>query len=162
MSEKRYLVQRGVPLANYRGRVFDIRSQVQKDGNGNWVFTGAGARVAARNAFVTHIPNGGHLADLHEVIAEVFDSSTETINAFMDRLKKTTIIAGRILDKELGINLAILSLDVAVDNEGHLWILEVNSKPASFDEDDIRYRHFEYLMDYARYIGYKKNMRNDD
>lgn len=162
VSDSRYLVQRGVPLAIYRGRVFDIRSQVQKDGSGNWVFTGAGARVAAKNAFVTHIPNGGQLADLHEVIGEVFDNSAETINTFMNRLKKTTVMAGQILDKELGINLAILSLDVAVDYEGHLWLLEINSKPASFDEDDIRYRHFEYLMDYARYIGYKKNMRNDD
>lgn len=162
VSEKRYLVQRGVPVATYRGRVFDIRSQVQKDGKGNWVFTGAGARVAAKNAFVTHIPNGGHLEDLERVIGEVYAGSPDSITTFADRLRKTTIMAGQILDKELGINLAILSLDVAADNEGHLWILEVNSKPASFDEDDIRYRHFEYLMDYARFIGYKKNMRNDD
>lgn len=162
VAGNRYLVQRGIDLVRYQGRVFDIRGQVQKDGDGEWVFTGAGARVAARNSFVTHIPNGGHLADLKEVISEVFDPSAETINKFMAALKSTGIMAGQILDNELGLNLAILSLDIGIDSHGRMWILEINSKPASFDEDNIRYRHFEYLMDYARYIGRKKNMRNDD
>ncbi|MGE5389821.1 MAG: YheC/YheD family protein [Deltaproteobacteria bacterium] len=162
VSDKRYLVQRGIDLATYQGRVFDIRSQVQKDGSGQWVFTGAGARVAARNSFVTHIPNGGHLADLQQVLTEVFGPSQDTVKAFFNNLSDTTVAAGQILDQQLGINLAILSLDVAADREGRMWILEINSKPASFDEDDIRYRHFDYLMDYARYIGYKKYMRIDD
>lgn len=162
VSDNRYLVQRGIDLAKYQGRVFDIRSQVQKDGSGQWVFTGAGARVAAKNSFVTHIPNGGHLADLQEVLAEAFDPDPNTIRAFIDKLNETTVAAGQILDHHLGINLAILSLDVAIDHDGRMWILEINSKPASVDEDDIRYRHFDYLMDYARYIGYKKHMRIDD
>lgn len=160
--DERYLLQQGIDLATYQGCIFDIRSQVQKDGNGQWVFTGAGARVAARNSFVTHIPNGGHLADLHEVLAEVFDPGTYNIKSFIQKLDETTVAAGQILDSQLGINLAILSLDVAVEPDGRMWILEINSKPASFDEDAIRFRHFDYLMDYARYIGYKKYMRIDD
>jgi len=162
VSDKRYLVQRGIGLARYKGRVFDIRSQVQKDGGGEWIFTGAGARVAAKHSFVTHIPNGGQLANLQEVITEVFDASPETISAFLERLQNTTVMAGQILEQHMRLNLAILSLDIGIDNDGRMWILEINSKPASFDEDDIRYRHFEYLMDYACYVGYKKNMGNDD
>jgi hypothetical protein len=36
------------------------------------------------------------------------------------------------------LSLGVLSLDIGVDESGIMWVIEVNSKPASFDEDDIR------------------------
>jgi hypothetical protein len=53
-----------------------------------------------------------------------------------------------ILEDTLGIDLAILSLDIGIGRDGHMWIIEVNSKPASFDEAAIYKRHLALLTDY--------------
>lgn len=57
-----------------------------------------------------------------------------------------------MLEKELKLSLAVLSLDIGVDKNGRMLIIEINSKPASFDENDIRNAHWQNLMDYFIYI----------
>lgn len=155
VKENRYLIQEGIDLATINERVFDLRSQVQKDGNGKWVMTGVGVRIAGRDRFVTHIPNGGTAASYEEVIKKTF-ANNPGIRASIDQQLKTitTVIPPR-LEEGLGLNLAILSLDIGVDNLGNLWILEINSKPASFDEDEIRFKHLQYLTNYFIFAAQK-------
>jgi hypothetical protein len=156
----RYLVQEGVDLQTYRGSVFDIRCQVQKNGQGKWVFTGAGVRVAARGRFVTHVPNGGKRAVFDEVIGEIYGHSTRIRKEYSERLEEVTLTTARILERELGLHLAILSMDVGLDRSGEFKIIEVNSKPAIFDEKEIRYRHLAYLCDYFLYLGTRQGQGN--
>jgi glutathione synthase/RimK-type ligase-like ATP-grasp enzyme len=148
-----YLLQEGIKLAKYNNRVFDIRAQAQKDGNGNWVLTGAAVRVAAPNAFVTHIPNGGTARPLNEVISGVFAGNYELIANIEQELAELSCKVSQVLEDELKINLGVVSLDIGIDGEGRLWLLEVNSKPASFDEDSIRSKHVNYLIEYFIYIA---------
>lgn len=149
---KRYIIQQGIELARLQGRVFDLRAQAQKNGIGEWVLTGVGVRVAARNRFVTHVPNGGSRADFHKVIKEVFNSS-KIQKAIEQELHRICSIVPRVLEEGLGISLGILSLDIGVDSSGNLWILEINSKPARFDEADIRFKHIKLLIDYFTYAA---------
>jgi len=152
-----YLIQEGIDMARDDDRVFDIRCQVQKNGQGEWVFTGAGIRIAARNHFVTHIPNGGQAASYKDTMYKVFGWNKEEFTMFDNYLKTTLIYAAQTLEKELNLQLGILSLDVAVNKAGQIAILEINSKPASFDEDEIRSQHFQYLTDYFLYMSINKN-----
>lgn len=161
VKENRYLIQQGIDLARFNDKVFDLRTQVQKDATGKWIITGVAARVAGKGRFVTHIPNGGSAHSIEEVLKEVFGTLSATRD-FIDRQLKTicSVIPPK-LEEGLGINLAILSLDIGIDSAGNLWILEINSKPASFDEDDIRHKHLNYLIDYFIFSARKIAMRND-
>lgn len=149
---KRYVIQQGIPLARIKDRVFDLRTQAQKNGDGEWVLTGVGVRIAARNRFVTHVPNGGTRGVFAEVIKEVFPSVSiqKSIEA---ELRKICRIVPEVLEQGLKIPLGILSLDIGVDSSGKLWILEINSKPASFDEPDIRRKHIGLLLNYYIYAA---------
>lgn len=49
--QQRYLVQEGIPLATYRGRRFDLRVPVQRDGTGQWTVPGAAVKRAWRHPF---------------------------------------------------------------------------------------------------------------
>lgn len=151
IKEMKYIVQKAIPLAIYKGRTFDLRAQVQKDGNGNWMLTGVGVRLAGLNRIVTHIPNGGTAKAYKPVIDEVFASSRDIREAIDEQLKMITCLVPRALEKELGIELGILSIDIGIDRKGKLWLIEVNSKPASFDEDSIREVHTRTLVDYFLY-----------
>jgi len=155
IKPNRYLVQKAVNLATYKSRVFDLRTQVQKNGQGKWVLTGAAIRVAGKNRFVTHIPNGGFAASYEKVIENVF-TDLQLKNRLQTQLEEIYTSIPIILEKELGINLGVLSMDIGIDVNGDMWILEVNSKPSSFDEKDIRFRHWNYLLDYCDYIYSKK------
>lgn len=156
IGNKQYLIQQGINLARFEGKVFDLRTQVQKDGRGEWVTTGVAVRVAGKERFVTHIPNGGSAASFSDTMEKAFNKQTEVIRGVYKQLNTICHSIPEVLEKELGLNLAILSLDIGIDISGRLWVLEVNSKPASFDEDDIRSRHYSLLTDYFIFANKKK------
>lgn len=154
---KSYLLQEGIKLAQYKGRVFDLRTQIQKNGHGKWTLTGIGVRVAAPDRFVTHIPNGGKAASFEEVISLVFNH--EKLRDIKSDINFICENVPLILEKDLDINLAILSLDIGIDEKGNLYIFEVNSKPASFDEEHIRQNHLELLTDYFIFVAHSISKR---
>lgn len=150
IKKSKYIIQRGIYLAQYEGRLFDIRCQVQKNAKGMWVFTGGGVRSAAPGKFVTHVPNGGKILPYQDTIQKVFPNTYEIIDK---TIKDLCLSIPLILEEELKLHLGIVSLDIAVDHEGNTWLLEVNSKPASFDENLIRKKHLSYLNDYFKYLA---------
>ncbi len=148
-----YLLQKSIQLARIDGRVFDLRTQVQKNGQGKWVMSGIGVRVAAPNKYVTHVPNGGTKADYDEVIKMVFGSSAWQVRNLEGQLHDICQNVPYVLEKKLNMNLGILSMDIGLDQNGLMQIIEVNSKPASFDEVHIRRRHLEILNQYFFYLS---------
>lgn len=147
-----FLLQQVVDLCRLKGRVFDIRAQFQKDGTGTWVITGAAVRVAGKNQFVTHIPNGGRAENYQRVIRRIFRNPAIK-TALDDQLAYICRHVPVLLEKRLELALAIVSMDIAIDLQGKMWILEVNSKPSSFDEVDIRRKHHRLLVDYCIHIA---------
>src|SRR5690606_34110498 len=53
-----YLVQQGIPLTLDNGRVHDYRILVQKDGNGQWSFTGGAGRIGAARSITANLHGG--------------------------------------------------------------------------------------------------------
>jgi hypothetical protein len=154
---ERYILQKGIQLASIDHRIFDIRAQAQKDGEGLWQFTGAAVRVAAAGKFLTHVPNGGSKRDYDQTIQEVFGQSDSVKEKLDWQLKTICRRVPLVLEEYLGINLAVLSMDIGIDHDGHMWIIEANSKPASFDEYDIRQRHMDLLTDYFLFKAWRGN-----
>lgn len=151
-----YLIQEAIDLARFQGRIYDLRLQAQKNGEGKWIMTGVGVRVAGKNRIVTHIPNGGYLAAYDQVMEESFGKSIEKRRELDRQLLRIAQLIPVILEKGLQINLDIISIDVGVDSNSKMWVIEVNSKPAAFDEKEIRHRHLKYFMDYCIFIAQNK------
>ncbi|HHW61483.1 MAG TPA: YheC/YheD family protein [Syntrophomonadaceae bacterium] len=151
LISSRYIVQQGIRMSRYQGQIFDLRTLMQKNGQGKWVFTGMGARAAARGKFVTHIPNGGKAVPLHELEKELFSSIEQRDEMWKD-VAKLALCCAAVLEKQTGLNLGVLSMDMGLDVNGHLWVIEINSKPGVFDEKEIRQRHVSLLHDYFEYL----------
>jgi hypothetical protein len=69
---EKYILQKGIILARIDNRIFDIRAQVQKDGQGKWQFTGA-RQVGGHRQIFTHVPNGGSKRDYRLTIMKYLD-----------------------------------------------------------------------------------------
>ena len=149
-----YMVQTGIDLAKLDGRVFDARAQVQKNGNGQWVFTGITVRVATRNRFVTYDKYSlNKSVSFTKAIAKVTRGAEATKDSINTQLLNLFNLVPRVLEKDLGLSLAVLSIDIGIDTHGKVWIIEVSSKSDSFTEKYIKYRHLHYLMEYFIYIS---------
>lgn len=131
-----YLVQQGIRLARVQGRSFDVRALVQKDVTGDWLLTGAAARIAGRGRITTHVPRGGSRRDLAPVLREVF--GPHRVDEIRAELEHACVSAGQALERLSGKPFGEFSLDVAIDVDGKIWILEMNAKPFRFDERPLR------------------------
>lgn len=115
-------------------------------------------RVASKGQFVTHIPNGGRAEDFNTVIRHVFPNPAVRAG-IINQLEYISSHVPALLEERLGFTLAIVSMDIAIDPDGKVWILEVNSKPSHFDEPDIRRRHLQLLTDFCTYKALEQKMK---
>ncbi|HSW10136.1 MAG TPA: YheC/YheD family protein [Bacillota bacterium] len=151
IKTRAYLVQQGIRLATFRGRAYDVRALAQKDDRGRWTVTGMAARVAGRGGIATHVPNGGTRQPLLTALRFSF-ASEELVARIAADLEQAALTLARGLDEERGNRFGELSLDLAVDYAGRIWVLELNAKPLRFDEDVIRQQAWVRLVQYSRYL----------
>jgi glutathione synthase/RimK-type ligase-like ATP-grasp enzyme len=127
-SSNRYIVQRGLTLAKYKGKLFDLRMYLQKPA-GAWIISGMVARVAAPHHFVTNHTQGGHASTLKKVLLPVYAGDKKIVRKQLRLIRKLSLrIAGTLVKRfpdirELGIDLGIAA-------DGHVWFIEANSRPA--------------------------------
>ncbi|MDO4540157.1 MAG: YheC/YheD family protein [Syntrophomonadaceae bacterium] len=144
-------IQEGLRLARWQGRIFDLRVLVQKNGRGQWQLAARAGRVAGdAGAFVTHVPNGGRAVSFEQLITSCWGRAAyaQTV-PLLDRL---AVNAAAALERYGDLQLGVLSMDIGMDAQGRLKLFEINSKPAGFDEPELRRQHYTLLMQYFNYL----------
>lgn len=145
-----FLIQEFISSAKLNGRIFDLRCLVQKNGKGRWEVTGTISRVAKRYSYLTNLPH--NIIDTRTVIEQVFPQK-----GLLLELKEISIKGARIVETHLG-SLGELSVDFALDNEGKIWIIELNSKPMKnmfreLNDAHMLKRVYEAPLEYARFLA---------
>lgn len=150
---RRYLVQQGLDLAYLHHSTYDVRSIVQKNGEGQWQVTGKAARVGRRRSITSNLHTGGNARRVPSVLQECFAGRAEEIEQEIDQL---ALRVAQVMDRAAG-PLCDLGLDMGVDRQGKVWLIEVNSKPGRkvFNQTGdlvAREESIETPMAYARYL----------
>ncbi|WP_081823955.1 YheC/YheD family endospore coat-associated protein [Paenibacillus sp. UNC451MF] len=153
-EQRNYLLQQYLPLQGRSGEAYDVRSLVQKDGSGQWQVTGMAVRKGQQGSLTSNLHGGGTVEPAKAYLNAQFGSvRSEGILNELKRLSKEIPVA---LEQSHG-RLAELGIDFGVDITGHIWLLEVNSKPGrsifSFLQDKkARYNALANPIRYARYL----------
>ncbi|MNZ80964.1 Endospore coat-associated protein YheD [compost metagenome] len=156
MKFTRYQIQQGLSLIEIDRRPVDFRALVQKNLNGKWSVTSIVARTAGSQHFVSNLARGGSLSTVKEA---AFKSTLPAgIKAKIGtRLKTAALDIAQGVDKQLPSHFGELGIDLAVDTNGRIWLLEVNSKPSKNDNTPIgggKIRpSVKQVIDYARYLS---------
>ncbi|KQL48342.1 hypothetical protein AN963_00525 [Brevibacillus choshinensis] len=127
-KNKPYLLQQGLALIGIQNRPTDFRVLVQKDRKGEWSVTSMVARLG-QNRIVSNISRGGSMLPPLQALrlcgpwASSFRPTPQTLRAVALKLSV-------LLEEALPGHYAEFGVDLGVDVRGHVWLLEVNSKPS--------------------------------
>lgn len=124
-SKRNYLLQPFLSLKTKDGRPFDIRILVQKDEKGKWKEVGRGIRTGSQGNYTSNLSSGGEVFLYKHWLDGL--PVTEQIE-LEEKLALLTKQIPTILEQN-GKQLFEVGLDFGYDQDGKLWLLEVNSKP---------------------------------
>ncbi|MBB3108282.1 glutathione synthase/RimK-type ligase-like ATP-grasp enzyme [Paenibacillus phyllosphaerae] len=128
LKENRYLVQQGIQLKLPSGRVHDYRMLVQKNGQGKWEVTGCAGRVGPQGSITSNLHGGGEAVTMLDLMRQ-WISSEDVIDTAKQKAEDISLKIAAHLESTYG-RLCELALDLAIDRSGHIWLIEVNPKPA--------------------------------
>jgi glutathione synthase/RimK-type ligase-like ATP-grasp enzyme len=156
MKVTRYQIQQGLNLIRVSGRPVDFRALVQKTTGGQWAITSIVARIAGSNHFVSNLAKGGTLSRVKEALQKS-NLSADTASGVSARLRKASIDIAKGIESSIPYHFGELGVDLAVDVNGKVWLLEVNSKPSKNDDTPLTDKKIRpsvvQLVKYARYIS---------
>ncbi|MDP5275456.1 YheC/YheD family protein [Chengkuizengella axinellae] len=147
-----YIIQQSINRPTIDESPFDFRVMAQrKSKSKEWVVTGKVTKIAGEGFIVSNITRSkGRVMQPSDAIehATINEKSYKSLLAKIDRV---SLLTANHLAKYYKKN-RIFGFDIALDQEGHVWILEANLKPAL--------SHFKKLKDkkmYHRIKRYKKS-----
>ncbi|MDF2671739.1 MAG: hypothetical protein K0R09_4 [Clostridiales bacterium] len=153
MGKRRYIVQQGIPVALYRGEIFDLRVTIQKNGIGEWSFSRWSARVAGPGNIVSNVAAGGKGVPAKRILREIFGDRFQGIK---DEVKKAGLIIAEALDRRL-ISIGDLGLDIGIDLNENIYLFEANFRairPSNINSKDKEAwrRTYHTSIYYLRYL----------
>jgi glutathione synthase/RimK-type ligase-like ATP-grasp enzyme len=128
---QRYQIQEGIRLIQIGSRPIDFRALVQKNRQGKWQVTSIVARIAGSQHFVSNLARGGTLSRVPEALAKSNVKASSA--AVLASLRQASLAIAEAIDRSIAEHFGELGIDLAVSEDGHVWLLEVNSKPAKND-----------------------------
>lgn len=131
LKKRSYLLQEGLHLLTCNGNILDFRALVQKNKVGEWSITSIVARISKDNKIVSNVARGGSIFPLTEALisADVPLPIEETRSA----IRKSALRVANAMDLYIQGEFAELGIDLALDVNGKVWLIEVNSKPSKND-----------------------------
>lgn len=123
----RYIVQQGLALNAFHGRIADLRVLVQKDGEGQWGITGMGCRVAGHGRFTANLHTGGQGVPAQLLFDAVYPDAAARERA-SEQVAELALRAARRIEEAAG-PMGELGLDFGIDRSGSIWLIEQNGQP---------------------------------
>lgn len=125
-----WIIQPRIDLLRWRGRIFDVRVLVQRDGQGELLITGTGARIGRQGSIISNIFGGGDARPLQPLLQESLGISSEAAAHMHREIERISMTVARLIDRAARRTGTIgeLGIDIAIDRKGRLWFLEANSR----------------------------------
>ncbi len=158
-DERHYIVQRGLDLARYKGSPFDLRIIYQKNGQGEWMISKKFCRIAPKGSSISNLSSGGRVEKSSKVMHHLFKKE-DLIKSKNEEIRLLCKMVASTLENVSNSTFGELGMDIGIDRKGHLYLIEVNSKPRKTTESifspAIVKNTFKRPLAYATYLsGFK-------
>lgn len=128
LKREGFLLQETINIKKYLNRTVDFRFLCHKKDYQQWKVTSAIARVSSESQFVANLAKGGKVRHIRELLNELYGSNESLhLRKLMAELSLEIVNS---LCLYAGGNFGEFGIDLALDEEGYPWIIEVNTKPS--------------------------------
>jgi glutathione synthase/RimK-type ligase-like ATP-grasp enzyme len=156
LKSQKYQLQQGLELIRADGRPVDFRALVQKGAQGAWTITSIVARIASTQQFVSNLARGGSLGTVKATLDKSSLNPRQRVSVY-GRLRKASLDIATSIEAQMPIHFGELGIDLAVDTQGNIWLLEVNSKPSKDDNTPLSEKKIrpsvKQIIQYARFLA---------
>jgi YheC/D like ATP-grasp len=152
-----YIMQKGIQIVKYEERATDIRLHMNKNGKGEWEVSTILFRVATNGS---HISPGLFILGMN-YLEKMFPKGRDDMNNHA--MERAIVYLGtkicNVLDQSR-YHMGDLGIDLGVDQNGHIWIFEVN--PLPYPYPSAQYHAFTKPIEYALYLASHSKKRKND
>lgn len=149
-----YILQQGIPALTYHGRCTDFRALCNKDKTGKWKVTSLVARCSPFGQIVSNLAMGGTLHHPEQILASRF--SEREIKTNLKFCQELALHCAFTIEQHFHGLFGELGIDLVIDEDGKMWIIEVNTKPSKMnignDSTTIR-PSTKALVQYAKFLA---------
>ncbi len=127
LVQEEYIIQQPIDILKHNDSVIDFRLIMQRNEFGHWFFVGMVARFGVKGSVVSNISTGGQAMRGEEALQKILLLSEKGVFVLKDKMVNfATTVCERL--GECGVNCGDLGVDLALDKEGHIWLIEVNNR----------------------------------
>lgn len=146
---QRYILQKAIPLAKIRGRIFDVRVMMMRNGQGVWEYAGMIAKVAGNRSIISNVARGkGYALPVGTALRRSGRFNEKQITHLKSELiKRSYQVVAHFNRYKYSSQIGV---DFGIDRQGNLTIIEVNFDFPSHAlfaklDDKTFYRRIRYL-----------------
>ncbi|MCT8139481.1 YheC/YheD family protein [Anaerobacillus sp. CMMVII] len=132
LSKKPFIIQQGINLIHFEeDRPLDFRILCVRNEESQWKVISSVARISPKEKMVSNLAQGGEQKRPIDVLADLFDE--KLARQYLKLMGELAVeVANLITESNDGL-FGELGIDIALDQHGKLWIIEVNSKPSKME-----------------------------
>lgn len=135
IKKEHFIIQQGIELISLHHRPIDFRVLCIKDRFGIWKARSIVARISAEKRFVSNVAMGGQLKKPQEML-RLFFNRHDSIGLHK-LLIDLSLQCATIIEQNQHGYYGEFGVDLAVDEAGKPWILEMNTKPSKSDDGTL-------------------------
>lgn len=147
-DKKKYLVQQGLSLLEFEDRKVDIRVLLHRDADLIWQPVASVPRLGDTGQIVTNLHQGGETKTLDWLAEQTRGLGIELPPRAA--IENVAVGAAEAMTK-IRPRLAFLGIDIAPDDQGRLWLLDLNPRPGRkvLSDEDKKFA-FRCLIGFAK------------
>ncbi|GIQ68247.1 hypothetical protein DUZ99_04430 [Xylanibacillus composti] len=150
---RRYVAQQGIELIRNGDRLIDFRVLLMKPGS-VWHCMGAMGKMAPPAQITTNRTRGGEPITVRHALATATDFDEDRIEKIeYELIAISRHVAGALSESYPGLR--CLGLDLAVDQDGKVWLLEANTAPGV-----QLFKHHENDKLYAKISHFRRKINS--
>ncbi|NDI36301.1 YheC/YheD family protein [Chengkuizengella sediminis] len=158
IQNRKYIIQQYLHLKTKSNTSFDIRALVQKNGSGQWQFTGMAVRCGQPGSLTSNLHGGGFVKEVRPFLINEF-GETKAVD-IMNSIQEIVEQLPTVLEAHSG-RLSELGIDLGVDSLAKVWLLEANSKPGRsifnhLKDENLKNTSIQLPIYYANYLLYRQ------
>jgi glutathione synthase/RimK-type ligase-like ATP-grasp enzyme len=127
LKKGKFMLQRGINLIHTNKRKNDFRLLVVKDNDGIWKDYGMIVRHGVAGSIISNISGGGTAQVGESYLKEHLKLSEQEAYVLRREISTVAVKTAQAIEA-CGINCGNLGIDMGLDENKHIWIIEVNNK----------------------------------